>query len=263
MSTPATPRALLIDLGGVIYQGDSLIDGAADVVAWLRDRAIPHRFLTNTTSRDRQSLVDKLQRLGIEVQREHLLTPAVAAARWLDDRGLRRLALYVTDNLRREFAAFTAVDRQPEAVIIGDLGDGWDFATLNRAFRQLMGEPRPALIALGMSRYWQADDGLRLDTAPFVVALAHASGLEPTVLGKPARPFFQAGADAMHTAMTDTVMIGDDLHADVGGARDAGLIGVLVRTGKYQGRDADAEVTPDVVLDSIAGLPRWWTDQSG
>jgi ribonucleotide monophosphatase NagD (HAD superfamily) len=68
------------------------------------------------------------------------------------------------------------------------LGEGWDFATLNRAFRLLMAEPHPRLIALGMTRYWRAADGLRLDTAPFVVALQHATGIAPVVLGKPDRP---------------------------------------------------------------------------
>lgn len=259
---PATQRgydALLIDLGGVIYQGDTLIDGAADTIAWLHAQHIPHLFLTNTTSRSRDILVAKLRRLGIRAQADDLLTPAVAATAWLERQHLRRLGLYVAEDLRSEFSGFEPAGGPVDAVIVGDLGDAWDFATLNGAFRQLMTRPRPHLVALGMSRYWQADDGLRLDTAPFVVALAHASGIEPVVMGKPARPFFQAGVDALNATAARTVMIGDDLHADVGGAQAAGLTGVLVRTGKYQGRDADDEVQPDGVLDSIADLPGWWS----
>ncbi len=48
--------AVLLDLDGVLYQGDRAVDGAAEVFAWFRERGVPHLFLTNTTSRPRTSL---------------------------------------------------------------------------------------------------------------------------------------------------------------------------------------------------------------
>jgi ribonucleotide monophosphatase NagD (HAD superfamily) len=53
-------------------------------------------------------------------------------------------------------------------------------------------------------------------------------------------------------------MIGDDIVTDVGGAQQAGLKGVLVKTGKFRPQDLTREVQPDAVLDSIADLPSWW-----
>ena len=51
-------------------------------------------------------------------------------------------------------------------------------------------------------------------------------------------------------------MIGDDLEADVGGALDAGLSGILVRTGKFREEKLDAsDIEPTLVIDSIAELP--------
>jgi len=49
-------------------------------------------------------------------------------------------------------------------------------------------------------------------------------------------------------------MVGDDVQGDVGGAQAAGLKGALVRTGKFKPTDLDGHVTPDIVLDSVAGL---------
>jgi ribonucleotide monophosphatase NagD (HAD superfamily) len=51
-------------------------------------------------------------------------------------------------------------------------------------------------------------------------------------------------------------MVGDDITNDVEGARAAGMIGVLVRTGKFRERDL-AKGTPDVVLGSLADVPGW------
>jgi HAD superfamily hydrolase (TIGR01458 family) len=163
---------------------------------------------------------------------------------------------------RSEFNALSIVDEHSDspvdAVVIGDLGEAWDYATLNRAFRLLMRQPRPLLIALGMTRYWRAPDGLRLDVAPFIMALRHASGTAPTVLGKPAKAFFELALDRLGCGAGESFMIGDDIRGDVGGAQEAGMRGILVRTGKFQLTDLETDIQPDVVLDSIADLPAWW-----
>lgn len=257
-------RAILFDLDGVFYQGDAPIAGADRTLDWVRAQGIPHLFVTNTTSRPRTAIADKLARLGLGVAPDEILTPPVAAAQWLHDHRVRDLALFVPEATRAEFAGIPRLPDGREhgagAVILGDLGSGWDFATLNRAFRLLMAEPHPHLIALGMTRFWRAPDGLRLDCAPFVVALAHATGIEPVVLGKPAAAFFEAALQAVGAPAGETLMIGDDIRGDVGGAQQAGMRGLLVRTGKFRDTDLAGDIRPDAVLDSIADLPVWWSE---
>ena len=257
-------KALLIDLDGVLYVGDAALPGAIPAIGWLQDVGLPHLFLTNTTSRPRSAIIEKLADLGFKTTAERILTPPVAAASWLRAAQLERVALFVPEATRSEFEAFDVVDAdkaQVDAVVVGDLGEGWSFATLNQAFRLLMQTPQPRLIALGMTRYWQAPDGLRLDTAPFVMALSHAAGVEPLVLGKPAEAFYTAACATLGCSAGEVLMIGDDIRTDVGGAQDAGLAGVLVRTGKFREDDLGGGIQPLAVLDSIADLPDWWQRQ--
>ncbi|UCF45827.1 MAG: HAD hydrolase-like protein, partial [Myxococcales bacterium] len=63
------------------------------------------------------------------------------------------------------------------------------------------------------------------------------------------------------TSGEQTVMVGDDIRVDIGGAQDAGLAGVLVRTGKFRPHDLEGNVRPEGVLDSVAGLPQWWDNR--
>ncbi len=260
-------RAAFIDLDGVIYEGDQAVAGAAASVAWFREAGVPHLFLTNTTSRPRSALVEKLAGLGVETDPDHVFTPPAAATGWLADHAPGPTALFVPEATAAEFGDTPRLDPGAEsgatAVVLGDLGPGWDFATLNRAFRLLMAEPQPALVALGMTRYWRAADGLRLDVAPFVKALEHASGARAVVLGKPAPAFFQAGLARLGCEPPETVLIGDDIVGDVQGAQRAGLRGVLVRTGKFRESDLAGEIRPDAVLASIAEFPAWWREHSG
>jgi HAD superfamily hydrolase (TIGR01458 family) len=256
--------AILFDLDGVLYDGDEPIEGAPETVEWVQDQNIPHLFLTNTTSRPRSALVKKLARFGIQAEVSRILTPAVAAARWLRENIEGSVALFVPDATRVEFKELALLDEKAEdgasAVVIGDLGDAWDFAALNRAFRMLVSEPKPRLIALGMTRYWRAPDGLRLDTAPFVVALEHASDIKAQVFGKPAMPFFQTALDLMNETASNTIMVGDDIFGDIEGAQKLGLKGVLVRTGKFQEKDLKKGITPVAVIDSVASLPKLFED---
>jgi phospholysine phosphohistidine inorganic pyrophosphate phosphatase len=253
---------VLLDLDGVLYVGDEAVPGAVEAVARLDADGVAYRYLTNTTSRPRSAIVEKLARLGIAAEADAVLTPAVAAAAWLRRERIAHPALFVPDATAEEFAGFepraASVDEGADAVVVGDLGEGWDFATLNRAFRLLMSNPDAPLVALGLTRYWRADDGLRLDVGAFVRALEHASGREAVVLGKPDAAFYRAAVEALGVGPRDVVMVGDDIRTDVEGAQRAGLAGVLVRTGKFSESDLAGDVTPDAVLGSIADLPRWW-----
>lgn len=255
--------AILFDLDGVFYQGDSALPGAAEIAAWVRDENIPHLFLTNTTSRPRDVLLDKLAGFGVHTDPDSLLTPAVAAAAWCREHlGDRPVALFVSEATRLEFEGFRLAAAEDDdsvgAVIVGDIGQAWDFATLNRAFRLLMATPQPQLIALGMTRYWQAPDGLCLDVAPFVMALSHASGAVPLVTGKPDLAFFQSALARLGIEAGRAVMVGDDIRGDIQGAQRAGLRAVLMRTGKFREADLSLGIQPDAVLDSLQELPGWY-----
>ena len=255
--------ALLIDLDGVLYETDEPLPGAAATIEWLREQGVPHVFLTNTTSRPRAAIVEKLAGMQIDVVEADILTPPVAAAEWLLKNGSGPVALFVAPATIEEFAALELAapgDTAVAAVVVGDYGERWNFAELNRAFRLLMNEPRPALVALGMTRYWQAEDGLRLDTGPFVTALSHASGVEPVVLGKPAQPFFETALPRLGVSAEEALMIGDDIQGDIGGAQAAGIKGALVRTGKFRDGDLEGDIRPDLILDSFADVPDRWAD---
>jgi len=257
------PRALLFDMDGVLYNAEEPVAGAAETLGWVREQGIPHLFVTNTTSRGRSFLVEKLARFGIPASADQILTPCLTAAEWIRSQPAGKVALFVRPAARADFEGLTCVPESAEAgaqyVIIGDLGEGWDYATLNRAFRLLHADPQARLIALGMTRYWQAPQGLSLDVAPFVAALEHATGRKAVVLGKPSAEFFHAAAHHLKLAPADILMIGDDIQADIGGAQAAGLQGALVKTGKFRAADLEQGVRPGAVLDSIADLSAWWS----
>jgi HAD superfamily hydrolase (TIGR01458 family) len=246
----------LFDLDGTVYQEGRALPGAAGALEALRRAGVPFRFTTNTTRRPRAALSERLRGMGIEACPGEILSAPAAAADWLRARGTRRAQLLIAPETWEDLAGFEIMDRDPEIVVVGDLGEDWTFPLLDQAFRNLMDGAE--LLALQRNRYWRTDKGLSLDGGPFVAALEHASGKTATLVGKPSPAFFAAAARELGLPHDRIAVVGDDLESDVAGARAAGMIGIAVRTGKYRPQDEEkAREAADVVLDSIADVPRW------
>jgi HAD superfamily hydrolase (TIGR01458 family) len=247
-------EGLLLDLSGVVYVEDEAVPGATEALRRLRDAGVPVRLVTNTTMRPRRSILERLERLGIETDPSELITPATLARRHCGEAGYESVELVVLDELREDLEGLERSGDRVDAVVAGDLGEGWTFDILNGAFRHLMDGAE--LIALQKNRYWETADGLSLDAGPFVAALEYASGSEATVVGKPSPAFFELALGELGVGADRAAMVGDDVEADVGGAIEAGLAGVLVRTGKYREELVrESGVRPTVTVDSITDVP--------
>ncbi|MBD3676122.1 MAG: TIGR01458 family HAD-type hydrolase [Planctomycetaceae bacterium] len=243
-------QALLIDIAGVISINGEAVPGAPEALKRLRDRKLPLRFVTNTTRKTQHDLVTRLQQQGFDLESNDVFSAPVAARNYLEQHQLHP-HLLIHPDLMPQFDGMETND--PNAVVVGDAGDAFTYENMNLAFRVLM--EHGTLIAMGDNKYFQDEQGLSLDMGPFVHALSYASGIEPVVVGKPAQTFFQQALDALGIEAEHALMVGDDLEGDVGGAQNAGLRGVLVRTGKYRPEDeSDPQISPDAIVDHFPAL---------
>jgi len=240
-------RGVLLDLAGVVYDGDQVLPGAIGAIARLHAAGLPLRFVTNTTTKTKQALLARLTRLGLD---EELFTPGEAARGWLTEHHATP-ELLVHPDLEEEFAGLP--DHERRAVVVGDAGEAFTYDNLNRAFRALI--DGADLLALAKNRTFKGDDGkLSLDAGAFVTALEYATGKEAIVLGKPSPDFFGSALASMGCAPEQAVMVGDDAEADVAGSLKAGFASaLLVRTGKYRDGD-ETRFTPHPTA-TVAGLP--------
>jgi phospholysine phosphohistidine inorganic pyrophosphate phosphatase len=228
----------------------------------LQRRSVPYRLVTNTTSRSRSMLVDRLRAYGFRVIAEDIFTATIAGTRLAQARGFSLVAPFVPvaaleDTGPLDLTGGTSgrpASRKPDAILVGDLADQWTYALLQEAFDYLM--QGATLIALSRDRYWLRDGRLTLDAGLFVAGLEFASGTAALVAGKPSAEFFQAAVESLGSAGS-IAMVGDDLWSDVEGAQRAGLQGWLVRTGKFRESTLKGSgIRPDRILDSVADLGR-------
>jgi HAD superfamily hydrolase (TIGR01458 family) len=256
------PRAYLFDLDGTLYSGGSAIPGAPETLSRLRAGGVPYRLVTNTTSRSRAALVQRLRGYGFEVSPGEIFTAVLAASELAQGRGCRRIAPFILESALEDLQQFDLVGGTsgrasigaPDAILVGDLAELWSYRLMQEAFEYL--QAGAEFIALSRDRYWLSDGRLVLDAGPFVTGLEFATGRMAEVAGKPAPAFYHGALASLGLVQpVNAVMVGDDLWSDVEGAQQAGLEGWLVRTGKFSESTLQGSgIHPDRILDSVAAL---------
>ncbi|RHX91334.1 TIGR01458 family HAD-type hydrolase [Leptospira yasudae] len=261
-NTLKTPvQAVLVDLDGVLHTGNVLLPGAKDAVSYLQTNRIPHLFLTNTTTKSRKALASFLQRLGLPIEEERILNAPSAAREYVRETGNPKTFFVMNEGARNDLEGIPHETKHPEAVLIGDIGKEWSYAVLNDLFQKVKHGAR--LIALHKGKYWQTEEGLQLDIGAFVAGLEYATGVKAEIIGKPSPAFFNAALKILSAEASSTILIGDDLDSDVGGAQACGIGGILVQTGKYRnGILQNSNIRPDGVWENIGSLIPFFQNQA-
>ncbi len=252
------PELILFDLDGTLYVGNQAIPGAIEAISQLRQRGLELRFLTNTTTKSHVELLNQCVALGFTIAPEELISAPAAACLELQaiqqtiNRPLRIWPV-VADAIKTDFSTFAWDEQAPDFIVLGDIGDAWSLSLINRLFNAM--HSGAELIALHKNRFWQTTDGLKADIGFFVAGLEYVCSKTARVMGKPNRDFFQRVLDSAGIPAANTLMVGDDIDSDIGGAQQLGIRGCLVKTGKFrQSYFEQSAVVPDYVITSVADV---------
>ncbi|SIO58171.1 NagD protein [Singulisphaera sp. GP187] len=245
----------LIDMDGVIYRGGQLIPGADHFINELRKAEVPFRFLTNNSQRTRRDVATRLQRLGIDVEEEHVYTCAMATARFLAHQTPRGTAYVIGEGgllTALHENGYSIVDRDPDYVVVGE-GRTISFEMVEAALEMILKGAK--LVATNLDPNCPTVSGLRPGCGATVAMLETASGVKAFSVGKPS-PYMLRGARKELGLTTDqTVVIGDTMDTDILGGAQLGFKTILVLSGGTNREDLDRfAYQPDRIVESIADL---------
>jgi glycerol 3-phosphatase-2 len=251
--------ALLLDLDGTVYRGNEAVPGAAEAVQAARENGTAVRFVTNNASRSPEDVAEHLTDLGITTKPVEVNTSAQAAGTVLKERlragaevlvvGTKALADIV------QAAGLTPVREYADTVagvVQGlDKDAGWrDFAEATLAIRH-----GALWVACNMDATLPTERGELPGNGAMVAVLRTATGQEPVVAGKPARPLMDeaiTSADANRP-----LVVGDRLDTDIAGAVTAEVDALLVLSGVTTPADllaAPAWLRPRYVAADISAV---------
>lgn len=262
-------RALIIDMDGVLWHGNSAAPGLVEFFQTVRALKLKFILATNNAFSTPQQYVDKLAGMGVTVDLSEVMTSAMATAMFL--------ASQVEPNQTRVFViggdgAVNAMKEQgfiltgfyefngpnskgpgADYVICGkDRGINWDklaTATLNlRAGAKL--------IATNGDTTLPTEYGLIHGNGAILAALEAASGgVKPMIIGKPEPIMYQQVIAKLGANLNETIAIGDKLETDILGAIRTGIRSLMVMGGVSSEEDLQkSEYKPTWVMQDLSAV---------
>jgi HAD superfamily hydrolase (TIGR01450 family) len=224
---------LLLDLDGVVYLGPKPIPGAPDALRRAKQAGVHLAYVTNNASRTPAAVAAVLADMGAPAAPEDVITSCHAAARLLADQlppksrvlviGSTALRLAVRE---RGLVPVSSAADSPQAVVQG-YGPGIDYPSL--AEGGLAVRAGAIFVATNADSTLPTPRGIQPGNGSLLRVIAHATGIEPVVAGKPEPPLHRESV--IRTGARHPLVVGDRLDTDIEAAYNTGTDSFLVLTG--------------------------------
>jgi HAD superfamily hydrolase (TIGR01450 family) len=234
----------LLDLDGVVYVGPKAVPGAPQALQRAQAAGMRLAYVTNNASRTPAAVAEVLRGMGVPARDVDVVTSPQAAARLLADKlppgarvlviGSIALRLAVRE---RGLVPVSSASEHPQAVVQG-YASGIDYAAL--AEGGLAVRAGALFVGTNADSTLPAPRGIQPGNGSLLRVIAHATGTEPVIAGKPELPLHRESI--IRTGATRPLVVGDRLDTDIEAANRAGADSLLVLTGVS--RPVDAVIAP-------------------
>jgi 4-nitrophenyl phosphatase len=251
---------LLIDLDGVLFRGTTALPGATSFISWLREKGIAFRLVTNNATLTPQQYVEKLGEMGIEIEIREVFTSALATALYLRREGANGHTAYAIGETgllsALAGAGIRITDAAPDWVVAG-LDRTLTYEKLATAVLAINAGAR--FVGTNPDTSLPTERGLLPGAGAIQAALTAATGVQPTVVGKPQPLMTQLALEDLGRTVDETAMLGDRLNTDIQGAAAVGMRSIMVLTGvSTRAELAVSAVQPDLVVETLSELMAVW-----
>jgi len=249
-------RGLVIDMDGVLWQGDTPMPGLHKFFDVLKRRQIKFVLATNNNTQTPEGFVQKARKMGVDVSPEQVVTAAVATVDYLCSKYPPGSRIYVVGevalkNLISE-AGFTLADTHVNAVV----------ATMDRQLTYEMLKRATLLIRAGADfigpnpdTSYPTQEGIVPGGGAILAAISAASDCQPLIIGKPESWMFRISMERMQLGVEETASLGDRLATDIAGGQRLGLKTILVLSGISTAADlASSPIRPTWIFSGIEEL---------
>lgn len=245
----------IFDLDGTIYLGAEAIEGAVETIHYLQGLDKRLLFLTNKTIDSRENYLKKLAGLGIQVELNNILNPALVTIHYLQKHHpAAKVYVIGEDILKNELLEnginFASTPAETEVVVVS-----WDrefhYRHLDFAYQAI--KQGADVIATHPDRTCPMPGGDIPDCGGMIGAIEGTAGIKiTTIMGKPSVLTALTALDILGVKAEACLMSGDRLETDIRMGLEAGMSTALVLTGVSTEDDlVNSSVKPTYVLNSV------------
>jgi len=247
----------MLDMDGTIYLGDKLLKGAMDYLKKVKEKGKRYIFLTNNSSKNKMTYVQKLNKLGIDATEDDVFTSGDATIIYLKKQKANpKVYLLGTPDLEHSFEKegielVKGRNGNPDYVVLG-FDQTLTYEKIWIACDYLReGVP---FIATHPDFNCPLDDNKFMpDTGAMIEMFKAATGVSPLVIGKPSKGMVDSVIEKYQVEREKIAMVGDRLYTDVAIGKNAGISSILVLSGEtskeeYENQD---KFKADFIFDGV------------
>lgn len=222
-------KPILIDLDGVLRLGNKPAEDIRFFLNFINQTKIPACILSNSSLSTSDHIYKYFGTHSIKVEFP-IITAIDAAYSYIKEK-YSKVAVYISENVIGKFADFLDYEN-PEAVLIGDIGNLWNYKLMQTIFEYV--ENGAELIAIHKNKFWHKhSEGILLDAGPFIHGIEYAANVTATLIGKPSPLYFASALKCIGFEANQLfIMMGDDLQSDMAGGKKLNAHTILMLTGK-------------------------------
>ncbi|MEE2524459.1 HAD-IIA family hydrolase [Pseudarthrobacter sp. J75] len=225
--------AVLADLDGVVYAGPHAIPGAVESLQALAGHGVGLGYVTNNASRSPAQVAAHLRELGAPAEDEQVVSSSQAAAALLADMLPAGSHVLITGSPALahevELVGLRPVHSQAENPVAVVQGFNPEIGWKDLAEAAYVISAGAAWVATNTDMSIPQARGIAPGNGTLVAAVASATGIVPTVAGKPEAPLFHTAARRLGARRP--LVVGDRLDTDILGGNRAGFATAAVLTG--------------------------------
>ncbi len=242
-------------MDGVLVRGNTVIPGAREFIAQLREREAKFLVLTNNPLSTPADLAHRLNIIGLDIAPENLFTSAMATAQFLKSQKENGTAFVIGESgltSAMHDAGYIITDHDPDYVVLGET-ETYSFAAVTKAIRLVEGGAR--FIATNPDASGPSEGGTVPACGAMAALIERATGRSPFFVGKPNPLMMRTALNHLGVHSENTVMIGDRMDTDIIAGVEAGMDTILVLSG-VTARDEVIKYPyqPTTILDSVADI---------
>jgi len=249
-------KAVIFDLDGTIYIGNTPLPGAAEAVEKLKTAGIKTIFLTNAATGSRADVVAKLSRMNIKAERKEVYTASYLLAKYITENHKAKKVFVIGEKGIFDELNEAGAQKTEEAGEAGIVAVGLDrkltYDKLCKA--QIALSKGAAFVVSSMDHTYPTEIGEIPGSGAIVTAIAFASGKKPYIVGKPNPYVLELIGKEHDLKKNEMLMVGDRIDTDVVFAKNSGIKSALVLSGTSKKANIK-EIVPDYVLESVRELP--------
>ncbi|WP_408976294.1 HAD-IIA family hydrolase [Paenibacillus jiagnxiensis] len=255
---PSRYQAYFFDLDGTIYTGSKLLPGAGELIARLHQLGKKVMYLTNTTVYTREQCRARLQDMGLNPEREDIMTAGYVAATYLLQEQQKVQALVIgeralTLELNGKGIMLTEDPLSATHLVVG-LDREFTYDKLAAGMTAVRNGAR--FIVANPDPFCPVPGGIIPDSWPIAKAIEAASTLRiHAMTGKPSAYYTDLALRSSGLEAERCLMIGDRLETDMMMGVNSGVHTALVLTGVTTPEDLrQSNIVPDYVFATLADL---------